>query len=159
MPIAIVPVVALLLLWNYRLETIEDLTRYPWSLDLQTMHYTADIPYMTAEEKTRLVGEIMKIAGDRQVTVQTEPAADAFLLLPYSSDRLNYIYPLFQQRTPDICVIHYSRYLPAWWKFNDHVLSRAGITRDSSSYITMQRSGTEQWYIVPISPSLRKGPG
>ncbi len=153
--ISIVAFVILLVAWNFRLETIEDMTGYPWCLHLQTMHYTAAVPYITAEDKTRIMGEIEKMAGGAVASVRFAPEADAFAMLAVSGKKITYVCPLFQRREPDLVVVHYSRHLPAWWTFNDRILAEAGVSRDSVSYIGLQRSGTEQWFIVPTSASAR----
>lgn len=147
--------IVLLVAWNFRLETIQDMTKYPYCLHLQTMHYTGTVPYITDADKARIMASIEKISGGRVLSVEFSPAADAFAMLPVSDDKIKYICPLFQRMVPDLVVAHYSRHLPAWWQYNDYMLAKAGVTRDSVSYIGLQRSGTESWYVVPTSAEVR----
>jgi hypothetical protein len=87
-------------------------------------------------------------AMDRPWLVEFYPGADSLFFRDVESERVaiwqRYSYP----GTPDLYIIHLSRYLPEdWGEWIGQVLRVAHIDPEQGTGLLFHRDGTESWYV------------
>jgi hypothetical protein len=147
------------LLWNYRIGAIEGPINYMTDLTWAGMRMPEeDVPYLNNSDVTKIRAFLDSLQSANHVlSVEMYPFADS--LLPWDVDRkrIRFSVPLFDfvfhlpqpAATPDVFIIHASRYYPQWLASEvKREFRRAGIDPLNKAHILHQRDGTEIWYVA-----------
>jgi hypothetical protein len=155
------------LLWNYRMGTIEGPIDYPADMTWAGMHMTEEgVPYLNNSDVTKVRAFLNSLeSADHVASVEMYPFSDG--LLPWDVDRkrIRFSVPSVYfaasrwnnpsggrpepAATPDVYIIHASRYFPQWLiPERQRQLGRVGIDSLDKADILHQRDGTEIWYVA-----------
>ena len=145
-----------LLWWNYDGRRIDNIFDYSDKAELVSMKVLPEVPYLTSDDRDRLSEVLISLSHEHNgLTVEFEPLADAFSYIGLEKEGVQFICPVFQERKPDILVVHLSRNLPTRWQFSKLALKRAGLTKDLAEHVWYSRDDTEVWFIALLSERIR----
>ncbi|MCP4685108.1 MAG: hypothetical protein GY867_06610 [bacterium] len=149
---------ALLIAWNFRVDRIENPLDYRVDAEMFSMDMEIDIPYFVGADREAVTTILEGLAPENALTeVEFEPLADGLFFQHLDTARFRLRAPVFEERLPDVHVIHVSKSQPHWWSYGDEALERYGLTRDSTRFIQYQRDLTERWYFCVIPKHLKMG--
>ncbi|UCG62073.1 MAG: hypothetical protein JSV52_01915 [Candidatus Zixiibacteriota bacterium] len=154
----------LVVYWNYHSGTIKSIDQYPFRMEWWDLRFEGRVPYLSQYDRRKVTEFIESTCLEHDLkTVQFLPQADAFLLPEIvENDRIFISQPLFCKRSPDLYIIHRSRYQPIRWQLfakNDIMatlnLSDSALFTELESLIKpfLFRDTTEAWfYCIPAKP-------
>lgn len=139
---------------DYTGGMIERISAYPSNIVWSGMQMPDTIPYLTSDDIDEINNLVLSHSSTRtQFRVEFEPGGDGLLyhglrkknIQIYYAHKATHIIP---DRTPDLYIIHESKYLPPWWREYplNWAFKRAGIEKDNPAFVLRRRQTSEVWY-------------
>lgn len=140
-----------LVLCNVHIGMIESPIGYPWKISWGGMRIQRHVSYIADSDIQTIKAFIVsqKIIT-RPLIVEFFPEGDGLFFHDIEDESLRIVSEQFGPRPVDLCLIHVSRYVPAW--LEPYMMARfrqAGFDPSDNRHLILQRDETERWYVGP----------
>jgi len=155
-------IVTCILTGNHAIGRLESPINYPYEMTSWGMSIPEEkVPYITGKDKIIIRNYLSSLTAPRYpILVQFYPQGDALFFHDLDDgDRLRFYQPTFYKKSPDVHVVHNSRYIPS--RVNEvtliQILFQGKVPKESFERfpVLFQRDDTEKWlYYQQVSSSI-----